>query len=117
MKKLTFLLTLLFSLPSFAENYDRGDIIIGHIWFDQNTNSDQVAAIGKQILKDDTHFSSMAVVGTGRKEWGLYFRYNKNENMKTNSEFSKFYQEKIKKTPNFRGKYGISCSDGVTVLK
>ncbi len=116
MKKIALALVLLFSTPTFADTYEHGDTIIGHISFNDKMNSAQVEEVGKQILKDDTHFTSMAVVGTGPHEWGLYFRYTKNEKITTNAGFSKFYQDKIKAISTVHG-FGISCSDGVVILK
>lgn len=116
MSKIILAAALLFSLPSIAETYEHGDLIMGHFSFDPKMDSRQVGELGKQLLKDDPGFDSMAVVGVGPRQWGLYFRYNKSDKVKTNAEFSKVYQEKLKKA-GASGRYGISASDGVVVLK
>ena len=103
------------SLNAFSDTYEHGDLIMGHFSFDAKQSSQQVAEIGKKLLKDDPNFNSMAVVGVGPHEWGLYFQYKKNEKIKTEEAFSSAYGEKIKKMG--LGHTGHAFSDGIIILK
>ena len=116
MKKILTLTTLLLSITSFAENYEHGELLMGHFSFDSKLNSSEVAEVGKKVLAEDSNFNSLAVVGTDKNEFGLYFQYKKNNNVKDQKEFVKIYHEKMKKLSNGHNN-GHSISDGIIVLK